>query len=315
MRTFKQKLEKQWEKGKFVCVGLDPDVRKFPTHLKSLHTEEQQVFDFLKEVIDSTAKIVAAFKPNCAFFEKFGFLGARIYVMICQYIKAFHPDVVLICDAKRGDIENTNNGSAEFFFDRCGGDALTIHGYLGPEANQPFLKRADKGVFMLCRTSNSGAGEFQDRMVEITPEEARMFNLPAGKQSAPFDYEISVPEAEMMARELYARKRQMPLYQFVAARVSHFWNEKGNCGLVTGATYPEEIKMVRQVAPHLPLLIPGIGKQGGDLEKSVRAARMRFLISSSRDILYASHGEDFAQVARAKAIELDKQIRALVAER
>jgi len=289
MKTFKQKLEARWVKGKFLCVGLDPDLDKFPVHLKKYDIEEQLV-SFFTDIVVSTSNIVAAFKPNTAFFEGFGAPGISAYEAICHYIKEFHPRAVLICDAKRADIGKTNFGSVKFLFDRCRADAVTVNPYFGKEALRPFLNRAGKGVFVLCRTSNQGAEEFQSRNVEISYGEAIAFKLP--------------PSA-----------KHIPFYQLVAARVSNFWNEKDNCGLVTGATYPEEIKNVRQVAPKLPLLIPGIGTQGGDLEKSVRSAFVRgggFLISSSSDILYASQGKDFAKAARAKAEELDKKIRALI---
>ena len=317
MKTFKQKLEAKWAKGKFACVGLDPDLERFPTHLKKRDVEEQ-LLSFFTEIVLHTASIVAAFKPHTAFFVAFGAPGTEAYEAICNYIKDLHPRAILICDAKRGDIGKTNFGSVKFLFDRCRADAVTVHNYLGKEANQPFLNRADKGVFVLCKTSNPGSGEFQDRQVVVSAEEAKMFNLPAEKQSAPPDNELTIEEAALMVREEAIKNRHMPSYQFVAARVNHFWNGKDNCGLVTGATYPEEIKKVRQVAPNLPLLIPGIGTQNGDLEGSVRNALVRgggFIISSSSDTLYASQGKDFAKAARVKAMELDKQIRALVEKR
>ncbi|TSC84717.1 MAG: orotidine 5'-phosphate decarboxylase [Parcubacteria group bacterium Gr01-1014_13] len=307
-RSFKQQCEKPWAMGKYVCVGLDPDFNRLPTHLKDLRSPEKWIFDFLKAIVDSTVKVAAAFKPNYAFFEKYGDLGVKVYVMICQYIKAFHKDVVLICDSKRGDIGDTNVGSADFFFERCNADAVTVNGYLGPEALEPFLNREDKGVFILCRTSNSGSGELQNLQVQVSAEEAEMFRLPSALPSQEMTWEES---------QRYHKEKKltyhMPLYQYVAARVSHSWNKKNNnCGLVTGATYAEDIYNVRHVAPDLPLLIPGIGKQGGDLEKSVRAASSRFFVNSSSAILYASQGEDFAEAALAKTFELDSQIRALV---
>lgn len=313
-RSFKQKLERQWIEGKHVCVGLDPDMSKFPTYLilKGRRNEEQQIYDFLKAVIDYTGKVVAAFKPNYAFFEKYGSTGVEVYSMICQYIKTFHPYVVLICDAKRGDIGNTNIGSADFFFERCNADAVTVHGYLGPEALEPFLNRTDKGVFVLCRTSNPGSGMLQSRQLLVSTEEAERYRLPSVLPSQ----EMSMEESQRYHEES-KRLYHMPAYQFLAAEVNHFWNKKNNnCGLVTGATYAEDIPNVRLVAPDLPLLIPGIGKQGGDLEKSVRGAKYgKFFISSSSEILYASSGEDFAQAALAKTVELDGKVRALVNER
>ncbi len=306
-RSFEQKCERPWLKGKHVCVGLDPDMSEFPTHLKNRRNTEQQIYDFLKAIVDSTGKVAAAFKPNYAFFEKYGDVGVKVYVMICQYIKTFHEDVVLICDAKRGDIGNTNIGTADFFFERCAADVLTVHGYMGPEALEPFLYRNGQGVFVLCRTSNPGSGEFQDRQVLVSQAEAERYNLPSVLPSQ----EMTLEESRDYHREKKVTYH-MPLYQLVAARVSDFWNKNHNCGLVTGATYPEEIGKVRQVAPDLALLIPGIGKQGGDLEKSVRAARFRFYINLSSAVSYASPGEDFAEAALAKTLEVDGQIRAIM---
>ncbi len=292
MATFTEQLEAKWAKGKFVCVGLDPDPEQFPDHLKK-HGIEEQLYSFLVDIIDATAGVVAAFKPNIAFFEKFGPMGIAVYEDICHYIKHFHSRPVLICDAKRGDIESTNIGSVEFFFDRCGGDAITIHNYLGQVAAQPFLDRADKGIFVLCKTSNKESSEFQDLHVPVVSKIGKKF-VEHGASNVPY---------------------QIPLYQYVAGLVNAFWNTNGNCGLVTGATYLEEIKKVREVAPNLPLLIPGVGKQGGRVEDIVPVAfagNGGFVINSSRNLLYASKGEDFAEAARAKAEELDSQIRALV---
>ncbi len=290
-KLFADKLKAKWAKGKFVCVGLDPDLEKIPTHLKELDTEER-LNQFLHEIVKSVGSVVAAFKPNTAFFEKYGLLGIVAYESICQYIHSFFPHVIIIGDAKRGDIGNTNIGSADFLFNRCGVDAVTVHPYMGREALKPFLDRADKGVFVLCRTSNLGSGEFQDRQVLIQEEEVDYCHPPAGT-------------------------RHIPFYQLVAAKVNKFWNKNGNCGLVTGATFSEDIPNVRMVASDLPLLIPGIGTQGGDLEQSVRGAATAtgggFIINSSSGILYASHEKDFAQVARAKAVELDKSIRSIMA--
>lgn len=295
MKTFTEKLEAKWAKGKFVCVGLDPDLSKMPVYLRDNKQMDPvaKAINFLEDIIYATAGIAAAFKPNFAFFEGYGSAGIEALESICQYIKHVHSCPVLIMDAKRADIGNTNIGSAEFFFNQCGVDAVTINPYLGGEALKPFLDYAGKGVFVLCRTSNPGAGEFQDKHVLVPAKEGKVF-MDHGARNVPV---------------------HIPMYQYVAARFNAYWNEKGNCGLVTGATYPAEIGKVREVAPKLPLLIPGIGKQGGDLEASVRAAEVDgggFLINSSRDILYASSGEDFAKAARAKAKDLHNQIRLIM---
>jgi orotidine-5'-phosphate decarboxylase len=178
---------------------------------------------------------------------------------------------VIILDAKRADIGNTNSGYVQFAFDCLGADALTLHPYLGQEAIQPFLDRKDKGSIILCRTSNPGSGEFQD--------------LPIGGQ---------------------------PLYQHIAEQVVAKWNTNENCALVVGATYPEEMKEVRRIAPALPFLIPGIGVQGGEVEATVRAGVDKSgggaIINSARGIIFASSGEDFAQAARSVAQQLRDEI-------
>lgn len=310
-RSFNQKCDVSWRQGKFVCVGLDPDLNKFPTHLQSVRNKKNKIFDFLKAIVDSTADIAGALKPNSAFYENFGSEGVEAYELICQYIKAMHEDVFLICDGKRGDIGPTNIGSAEFFFERCKADAVTVNGYLGQEALEPFLNRGDKGVFVLCRTSNPGSEEFQSRQVLVSTEEAERYRLPSVLPSQEMPLEES--------RDYHREKKityHMPLYQLLAGRVSHFWNKKNNCGLVTGATNAEDIPSVRHVAPDLPLLIPGIGTQGGDLEGSVRGAGYRrFIVNLSSAVSYASKGKDFAEAARAKTLEVDGQIRALMKER
>lgn len=242
MASFGEMIEAQWAKGKHVCVGLDPDIRKVPGHILSFGYPAETVYRHMCEVVKATAHVAAAYKPNTAFYESLGAQGFKALERLISYIKAEAPDVPVILDAKRGDIGNTNEHYAKMAFDYFGADGITIHPYLGWEANKPFLDRADKGIFVLCRTSNPGADEFQDQ-----------------------------------------------LFINVALNVSDpdHWNYNQNCGLVTGATYPNQLQQVRDITPNIPLLIPGIGKQGGDLEASVRAARHRFLINSSSGIIFA----------------------------
>lgn len=268
--TFMEKLNTKWASGKFVCVGLDPDVQKIPLNMNS--AGEGELFRrFLREIVDATKDIAAAYKPNTAFFEA---AQGGIFALesTCDYIRRV-CNVPIILDFKRGDTGNTNIGNAKFAFDICGADAVTVHPYLGREAMEPFLKRADKGVFVLCRTSNTGAGEFQD--LEL--------------------------------------KNGRTLYQQVAYNVVTEWNSNCNCGLVTGATYPADIAKVRDIAPNLPLLLPGIGRQQGDLPASVTAARTRkggFLVNSSGDINYAKYepGESWTEASRRAAKTLHNQI-------
>lgn len=261
--TFLEKLEKKWKDGKYVCVGLDPVIEKIPKSIKGKNV----IFEFNKAIIDSTHDLVASYKPNSAFYEAEGENGIKQLEMTTSYIRENYPDIFLILDAKRADIGNTNEGYVKFAFDYLGMDAITVHPYLGREAIEPFLSRKDKGVFVLCRTSNSGAGEFQD--------------LDVGG---------------------------IRLYEKVAFQVSNLWNFKNNVALVVGSTYPVELKKVRNIARDIPLLIPGVGAQGGDIVETVKAANKNFIINSSRGVIYASSDTDFAQKAREEVEALHKQI-------
>lgn len=269
---FIKRLEGRWKKGLFVCVGLDPDYNQLPDSIKSKSAEES-ILKFNREIVDATADLVCAYKPNSAFYEAQGDQGLRVLARTVRHIKDNYPDVSVILDAKRADIGNTNNGYVESAFDQLGVDAITVHSYLGREAMKPFLDRKDKGVIVLARTSNQGAGEFQDLLVGDTKE---------------------------------------PLYKVVARNVAESWNENGNCALVVGATYPRELADVRSIVGDMPILIPGIGAQGGDLESTVRAGRNSkntgMIISSSRGIIFASKDADFAEAARAETQRLTDEI-------
>ncbi len=263
LMTFLQKLKAAMQQNNSLfCVGLDPDVAKLPTQFKD---SAQPLLDFNKAIIDATADLVCAFKLNSAFYEALGTSGLEQLKLTAQYIKKNHPGIPVILDAKRADIGNTNQGYAISTFDYLGMDAVTVHPYLGGEALQPLLDRADKGVIVLCRTSNPGAAEFQD--------------LQADGQ---------------------------PFYMHVAKRVAKDWNQNRNCLLVVGATYPEEMKSVRQaVGPDMFFLVPGVGAQGGDIAAIMAAGlgsnQNELVINSSRDIIYASSDKDFAQAARQRA--------------
>ncbi len=265
-RNFRALIDSQWAMSKFLCVGLDPDFDKLPTQLKGLGVREG-LLAFNRGIIDATAGIAGSYKPNTAFYEAHGAEGWDVLKETIRYINEKAPLAPVIADAKRGDIGNTNNGYVSALFGDLNADAVTVHPYLGSEALKPFLDQKDKGVFVLCRTSNAGGGELQD---------------------------LDVSGA--------------PLYSHIARIVADSWNVNGNCGLVIGATYPEELASVRSITPSIPLLIPGIGAQGGDLVATVRAARGHMLISSSRSIMYASSGEDFAEAASRSAQELHNAI-------
>ncbi len=285
MSTTLDKLRSRWAEGKFVCVGLDSKLSKLPGHIVNRNPwpvgADEQV-EFNQQIIDATGNTVAAFKPNFAFYL-YSPDGLEALRETIAYIHAKFPDVVVILDAKFGDIGNTNDPYAQFAFEFSGADALTIHSYMGQVANQPFLDNPDKLIFVLCRTSNDGANEFQDM------------------------------ELSNMDFTVHTR-----VYEEVAYRVNKHWNTNGNCGLVTGATTPDEIKYVREIAPDVPLLIPGIGAQGGELKASVLNAATDdggFVINSSRGIIFASSGKDFPEAAQAEAYKLTQQIRFHLNER
>lgn len=252
-----------------LCVGLDSDISKIPAKFKKI---KNPLFAFNKAIIDATADLVCAYKPNSAFYEAYGADGIEQLKLTADFIKQKYPHLPIILDAKRADIGNTNDGYVSYVFDYLGMDAITLHPYLGGEALGPFLAQKDKGLIILCRTSNPGAGEFQDLI---------------------FD--------------------DAPFYQHVAKTVSGQWNSNKNCLLVVGATYPKEMKIIRAiVGPDMPFLVPGVGAQGGDVEKTVKAGTNKdgngLIISSSRAIIYASNGEDFAEAARKQATGLRDEI-------
>ncbi|HEY8808388.1 MAG TPA: orotidine-5'-phosphate decarboxylase, partial [Solirubrobacterales bacterium] len=231
------------------------------------------VVEFNRLIVDATADLACAYKPNSAFYEGLGGEGFEALRETIAGIRRGAPGAAVILDAKRADIGSTNEGYAAAAFDRLGADAITVHPYLGGEALAPFLERSEKLVFILARTSNPGAGEFQDLLSD-----------------------------------------GVPLYRQVARTVAGGWNAAGNCGLVVGATYPDEMRAVREDVPTaMPILIPGVGAQGGDVAAVVAANRDTgsdaFLIAASRSIVHASSGEDFADAARTVAQSLDAEIR------
>jgi len=242
----------------WLCIGLDPDPELMPG---------VDVLQFNKAIIEATSDLVCAYKPNLAFYESLGTEGLAILEKTVKYIPG---DIPVIGDAKRSDIGNTARAYARALFSVLGFDAATVNPYLGSDSIEPFINYQDKGVFILCRTSNRGAADFQ--------------NL---------------------------RTDGLPLYEVVAQKAKQ-WNIHGNIGLVVGATYPEELKRVRSICPEMPLLIPGIGAQGGDLASAVGygvdARGEKALINVSRQILYASKEKDFAQAARNTAEKIRNQI-------
>lgn len=300
--TFMDMVRNRWAKGFFVCVGLDSDPAKIPICVKGETDAERQV-NFNSEIIRATADLAVAYKANSAFYEK---LGAEGFAALEETTAAAHkyaPGVAVIDDAKRADIGNTNEGYADSAFEQIKADAITLHPYLGAEALGPFLNRPHEATIVLCRTSNKGAREFQDRLVLVRYEEL--------KELLPEDHDGRVTIAACGWHRL-PNGVLMPLYQFVVLRVSRAWNTLGNCAIVAGATYPEELGMLRYLAPSLPFLIPGIGAQGGDVEKTVKAGKDSngegMIINASRSIIFASNGEDFAEAARNETIRLTNLI-------
>jgi len=297
--SFNQKLQAKWSEGKFVCVGLDPDIAKLPFYFDTLrHDELSKIGLFLESIIQSTRNIVCAYKPNTAFFEAYGSGGIRILEIVIDYIHATAPDVPIILDAKRADIGNTNEGYARFAFDQLECDAITVHPYLGHEAMEPFLKRSDKGVIVLVRTSNPGAGEFQDLGVDMLANAER--------------WGLTEPGFDTDNIHLHSSMQGLKLFQAVAETITRDWNYNGNVSVVVGATYPEELAIVRQIVGDLPILIPGVGAQGGDLEKAVtngaNSDGKGFVINLSRSVLYATQENHWPQAARTEVESINSQI-------
>lgn len=271
-RNYWELLNARIATGTNLCVGLDPNLERIPVSLRTECTKEGALDIFGREIIDATKGYAAAFKLNLGFFLAHGVMGLDILRGLIARIQS-SSIVPVILDCKVADIGDTNVAYAHAYFDYLDADAITVHPYLGSQAMQPFLERSDKGIYVLCRTSNPGAYQFQDLK----------FWGPSS---------MIVPG--------------MPLYRLVAETVHGYWNTRSNCGLVTGATYPTEITEIRGIVPNMPLLIPGIGKQGGDLEAAVKAAMgpdgtAPFIINVSSAICHASGGDDFAEAAAAKA--------------
>lgn len=249
--TFLHKLKKIVKKNNsLVCVGLDTNIEKIP---KKFLYKKFPLFEFNKAIIDQTSDLVCSYKPNNTFYEALGTHGIEQLKMTMDYLKNSYPEVVTIIDAKRADIGTSNEGYVKFMFDYLEADSITLHPYFGGEALEPFLKRRDKACIILCRTSNPGAGEFQD-----------------------------------------LKNNGKPLYEIVAQKVLKNWNKNNNCLLVIGATYPHELKEIREITgDNMWFLIPGIGAQGGDIEQTVKNGQdskgLGIIISASRSIIFANN--------------------------
>lgn len=261
MSSFISQLASAWDKNNsLLCVGLDPDPAKFPAHLQG---KPDAILEFCTAIVDATADVACSFKPQIAYFASCR-AEDQLEALIA-YIHEKHPGIPVILDAKRGDIGSTAEHYAKEAFERFAADAITVNPYMGRDSVEPYLAYPEKGVILLCRTSNPGGSDLQ--FLEVGGEK---------------------------------------LYERVARLVAQDWNRTGQCALVVGATFPAEIARVREITGDLPLLVPGIGAQGGDIAATVQAGRTAngtgLMINSSRAILYAGKGEDFAAAARQVAI-------------
>ena len=263
-----------------LCVGLDPDPAKLPGAWRG---QPDRIFDFCARIVDATADLVIAFKPQIAYFA--AHRAEAQLERLMDHMRAHAPGVPIILDAKRGDIGSTAEQYAIEAFERYGADAVTLSPFMGFDSVQPYLAHAGKGAFLLCRTSNPGGDDLQSQ---------RLASVPG----------------------------QPLLYEHVAQLAQGPWNVNGQLGLVVGATYPAEIERVRQLAPTLPLLIPGVGAQGGDALATVRAGYRQhnggtsgpIIVNSSRAILYASSSDDFDQAARREALKTREVLEAARAQ-
>ncbi|TVT55200.1 MAG: orotidine-5'-phosphate decarboxylase [Azoarcus sp. PHD] len=266
---FMTALKGAWQqRNSLLCVGLDPDPARFPAHLQN---KPDAIFEFCKQIVDATADLACCFKPQIAYFA--ARRAEDQLEALIDHIHARHPDTPVVLDAKRGDIGSTAEQYAVEAFERFRADAITVNPYMGRDSVDPYLAYPDKGVILLCRTSNPGGSDLQ--FLDVGGEK---------------------------------------LYERVARLVAEDWNASGNCGLVVGATFPAEIARVRELTGDMPLLVPGIGAQGGDIAATMQAGRTAdgcgLMINSSRAILYAGKGEDFAAEARRVALETRDAINA-----
>ncbi|RJQ38913.1 orotidine-5'-phosphate decarboxylase [Candidatus Microgenomates bacterium] len=267
--TFLQKLNNNIAKNNsLLCIGLDTDINKIPRDLLGL---ENPTFAFNKKIIDETVNLVSCYKLNIAYYSASGISGINSLQRTIEYINDTYPNTPVILDAKRADVGSTSEQYAKEAFEVFKADAVTVNPYLGLDSIEPFLKYRDKGVIILCKTSNSGSFEFQDLKVE-----------------------------------------NEPLYLKVAKKIQEWDKQYKNCLMVVGATYPEELKSIRDIAPDMFFLVPGIGKQGGDLEKTLKLGLTKIksglIIHSARAIIYASNSADFAEKAKEEAEKLKEEI-------
>lgn len=275
--TFLEQLQgAERQNGSLLCVGLDPEPSKFPAGMKG---DASKIYEFCAKIVDATADLAISFKPQIAYFA--AHRAEDQLEQLMEHMRRNAPHVPVILDAKRGDIGSTAEQYAKEAFERYGADAVTLSPFMGFDSVQPYLKYHGKGAFLLCRTSNPGGDDLQNQ-------------------------------------RLASVEGQPLMYEHIAKLAQGPWNLNGQLGLVVGATYPAEIERVRSLAPTLPLLIPGVGAQGGDAVATIKAGYRQsngtttgaVIVNSSRAILYASSGDDFAQAARKEAMRTRDVLKA-----
>ena len=294
--SFTHTLRQRWQAAdSMLCVGLDPDPARIPAHLG---TGPEAIDRFCRDIIAATADTVCAFKPQIAYFAAQG--AEDVLAGLIAHIHAKHPGIPVILDAKRGDIGSTARQYGVEAFDRFKADALTLSPFMGFDSIEPYFEWAGRGLILLCRTSNPGGNDLQALSV-----------LPAGNATG------TPPGAQsprQSASDTASGAQPEKLYEHLARLAAGPWNVNGELGLVVGATFPDELARVRALAPRLPLLVPGVGAQGGDVNATVRAGLdadgYGLVINSSRAILYAGRGTDFADQARKAAVATRDAIRA-----
>ncbi|MFD0912481.1 orotidine-5'-phosphate decarboxylase [Methylophilus luteus] len=279
--SFIQQLQAAWQSSdSLLCIGLDPDLERFP---QAVASGNDSIFSFNRAIIDATHDLVCAYKPQIAYFSALG--AERQLEQTITYIKSTYPHIPVILDAKRGDIGSTAVQYAREAFVRYQVDAVTVNPYMGFDSVQPFLEYQDKGVIILCKTSNSGAAQLQE-------------------------VELQAQAQEVQAQQ--SGQKGEPVYEYIARLVAEKWNFNHNCLLVMGATWPQQVARVRSIVGDMPFLVPGAGAQGGDIASIVQAGQTAqgngLIISASRSILYASAKHDFAEAARTQAAALKNAI-------
>jgi orotidine-5'-phosphate decarboxylase len=316
---FRQQLQRQWDKGKFLCVGLDPDYSKIPQYLKNKHHDDRYkvLSEFVGSIIDATYDIAGAYKPNMAFYEGFydgndenenPALGEEVLEGVTPRIRRKDPEIVVIGDGKRMDISPTNRYYDRIFL-RYGFDALTTNPYFGGDSFPDLqFEHRNRGLIVLCRTTNPGAKELQD--MPIRPTDAARDKLITKEEMWEL---LDIQTDGNIQQGLKLLETNVKMYEMVAYIASRRWNQDNQLGLVVGAIDPKAFTPVRRLAGDIPLLIPGIGKQAGDMEGTLKYApdsnNQGIIINNGSAIIHASDGEDFAEAARNEALRVDRQIR------